>query len=658
MLSNKKVLVTSALPYANGPIHLGHLVEYIQTDIWVRLHRLLGQDITYVCADDAHGTPIMLKAREKNISPENLIETVINEHKKDFHDFHIIFDHYSSTHSETNREECEKIFKKLKENGYIEKKNITQLYDKDSNIFLPDRYIKGTCPKCNAENQYGDSCESCGATYMSTDLINPISTISGTRPTKKETEHYFFTLKKFKDFLNKWISKNDLQDSIKNKLAEWLNDDLQDWDISRDSPYFGFKIPGEKEKFFYVWMDAPIGYIASYKEFSNSKKDKYDFWKDENGSIYHFIGKDISYFHCLFWPAILEGANLKTPDGIYCHGFLTIHGKKMSKSRGTYIKARDYLDHLDPEYLRYYFASRLSNNIEDIDLNFDDFAKKINSDVIGKVVNLYSRCSSFIEKINNNTLAKKLDDESLYKEFTKPCKEIIENYRDRKYSFAIRKIMELADTANQYINEKEPWKLDKKNSQTEIQEICTQGINYYRIIIMLLSPVLPILSKESLDLLNIENVDLRDISSPLLNKEIKNFTELKKRIEEHDIKKFSNINISGEDKMKEKINFDEFDKVDLRVGEITNAEDVEDADRLIKLTVDLGNLGIKNIFSGIKEHYSINDLIGKKVMVVVNLKEKKMRFGSSEGMVLAADSEDKISLIEIDTNISNGSKVK
>ena len=419
MKTKNNILVTSALPYANGPIHLGHLVEYIQTDIWVRFNKSIGNDVVYICADDAHGTPIMLKAKQQGISPEELISKTKKEHENDFREFFIQFDHYSSTNSKKNEELCKKIFLKLHESGHISQKVISQFYDEKEKIFLPDRYIKGTCPKCKSEDQYGDSCEQCGATYSPTDLINPISVLSNTKPMTKDTNHYFFNLKNFKDYLINWTKEHDLQSSIKNKLNEWLNDNLNDWDITRDAPYFGFKIPNEENKYFYVWVDAPIGYISAFEEYSKNNGNKFDgIWQNEDhGEIYHFIGKDIAYFHSLFWPSILNGAGYRTPNSVYCHGFLTVNGKKMSKSRGTFIKASDYLKHLDPEFLRYYFASRLNDSIEDIDLNFDDLTKKINSDLVGKLINLASRCSSFLEKNSDLMLSKKLENKEKFTEF-------------------------------------------------------------------------------------------------------------------------------------------------------------------------------------------------------------------------------------------------
>ena len=663
METKKNILVTSALPYANGPIHLGHLVEYIQTDIWVRFNKSIGNNVAYICADDAHGTPIMLKAKEQGITPENLISKIKKEHEKDFKSFFINFDHYSSTNSKKNEELCVKIFNSLKESGHISQKMISQFYDDKEKIFLPDRYIKGTCPKCKAEDQYGDSCESCGATYSPTELINPKSILSNTTPKTKDTNHYFFNLKNFKEFLIKWTEEHNIQPAIKNKLNEWLNDNLNDWDITRDAPYFGFKIPNEIDKFFYVWMDAPIGYIATFEE--SLKENKYfaDIWKKEEcGEIYHFIGKDIAYFHALFWPSILSGSGFRTPTGVFCHGFLTVEGKKMSKSRGTFIKASDYLKYLDPEFLRYYFASKLNDGIEDIDLNFNDLAKKINSDLVGKLINLASRCSTFLEKNSNFMLSENLENELKFKEFIMSIDEIKKLYQQRKFSSAISKIMQMTDKANQYINEEKPWSI---KDLKKIQKIATQGLNYYRTLIIILSPVMPDLLNKTQKMFNEKNLNWDDCHSPLLNKKIEKFIMLKTRIQNDDVQKLKNElsndndkNKNGVNKMSNEIEYDIFSKTDLRVGEIIKAEDVEGADKLLKVQVDLGDLGQRDIFAGIKKSYSAKKLVGLKVLVVVNLKPKTMKFGVSSGMVLAADSDGDIIIIEANTKIKNGSKVK
>jgi len=664
MKTKNNILVTSALPYANGPIHLGHLVEYIQTDIWVRFNKSIGNDVVYICADDAHGTPIMLKAKQQGISPEELISKTKKEHENDFSEFFIQFDHYSSTNSKKNEELCKKIFLKLHESGHISQKVISQFYDEKEKIFLPDRYIKGTCPKCKSEDQYGDSCEQCGATYSPTDLINPISVLSNTKPMTKDTNHYFFNLKNFKDYLINWTKEHDLQPTIKNKLNEWLNDNLNDWDITRDAPYFGFKIPNEENKYFYVWVDAPIGYISAFEEYSKNNGNKFDgIWQNEDhGEIYHFIGKDIAYFHSLFWPSILNGAGYRTPNSVYCHGFLTVNGKKMSKSRGTFIKASDYLKHLDPEFLRYYFASRLNDSIEDIDLNFDDLTKKINSDLVGKLINLASRCSSFLEKNSDLMLSKKLENKEKFTEFLNDVGEIKKLYSQRKYSNAVNKIMSMTDKANQYINENKPWAM---KDLSKVQEISTQGLNYFRSIIILLGPVMPDLLKKTENMLNENNLAWENCLSPLLDKKIEKFTPLKTRIQKEDIQRLNNeLNEkNNEDKKKVKnmsneIEYEDFSKINLRVGEIISADNIDGADKLLKLTVNLGELGNKEIFAGIKKFYKADDLVGLKTLVVENLKPKKMKFGTSSGMVLAADSDGDIIVIEASSKIKNGSRVK
>jgi|TARA_B100001059_G_scaffold72444_1_gene69661 methionyl-tRNA synthetase len=663
MKAKKKILVTSALPYANGPIHLGHLVEYIQTDIWVRFNKSIGNTVVYICADDAHGTPIMLKAKEQGISPEELISITKKEHEKDFKKFFINFDKYSSTNSEKNKEFCENIFNKLNKSGHISQKTISQFYDEKEKMFLPDRYIKGTCPKCNAEDQYGDSCESCGATYSPTELINPTSVLSGTKPKTKDTNHFFFNLKNFKNYLIKWTKENNLQPAIKNKLDEWLNDNLNDWDITRDAPYFGFLIPNEKAKYFYVWMDAPIGYIAAFEEYSKENSELIGIWENENiGEIYHFIGKDIAYFHALFWPSILNGSGYRTPTGIFCHGFLTVDGKKMSKSRGTFIKASDYLKHLDPEYLRYYFASKLNDGIEDIDLNFEDFTKKINSDLVGKLINLASRCSSFLEKNSNFTLSEKLENDEKFKDFINQANEVEKYYSNRKFSNAISKIMQMTDNANQYINQEKPWSL---KDIKKIQQISTQGLNYFRSLAILLSPIMPDLFEKTEIMFNEKNLKWENCFSPLLNKKIKKFTVLKTRIKDESIEQLKSNLINNsessskeESKMQNEIEYDIFSKTEIRIGEIITAEEIDGADKLLKLSVDIGDLGEREIFAGIKKFYEAKNLIGSKVLVVVNLKPKKMKFGTSSGMVLAADSEGEIIVIEANNKIKNGSRVK
>ena len=541
----RKILVTSALPYANGPIHIGHLVEYLQTDIWVRNQKMSGNQCLYICADDAHGTPIMLKAQELGIDPEELIKKSYEEHKKDFSDFYIEFDNYHSTHSDENREYSTYIYNQLKDKGDIISKKIEQFYDDEAQMFLPDRYIKGECPKCGAKDQYGDSCEVCGATYSSSEIINPISVVTNTPPVTKETEHYFFKLSNYTQFLKKWISEDTTQLEIKNKLSEWLSDGLADWDITRDKPYFGFNIPETKDKYFYVWLDAPIGYIASFKNYCKKNNIDFDeFWnKDSKTELYHFIGKDIAYFHALFWPAMLQGASFRKPNAIYCHGFLTIDGEKMSKSRGTFFNARTYLDHLEPEFLRYYFASRLTSKIEDIDLNFDDFQSRVNSDLIGKIINIGSRCAKFINKDFGNILSDSVNNNSLINECLSSKEEIIKNYENRNYSANIRLIASMADNINKYLDTEKPWvKIKNKADKDSVHRICTDGINLFRIIIGFLKPVLPNISLKVENILSCDPVNWGNIDTIMLEKEINKFEPIITRINNDDIDSMKNQN--------------------------------------------------------------------------------------------------------------------
>ena len=542
----RKILVTSALPYANGSIHLGHLVEYLQTDIWVRNHKMSGNQCIYICADDAHGTPIMLKAQEQGIEPEELIKNSYIEHKKDFADFYIEFDNYYTTHSDENREYSAFIYNQLKNKGDIISKKIEQFYDDEAKMFLPDRYIKGECPKCGAKDQYGDSCEECGATYSSTEIVNPISVISNSPPITKQTEHFFFKLNNYENFLKNWISDETIQVEIKNKLNEWLSEGLVDWDITRDKPYFGFNIPDTVDKYFYVWLDAPIGYIASFKNYCSEQKNiKFDdFWdKNSTTELYHFIGKDIAYFHALFWPAILEGAGFRKPNAIYCHGFLTIDGEKMSKSRGTFFNARTYLEFLEPEFIRYYFASRLTSKIEDIDLNFNDFQSRVNSDLIGKIINIGSRCAKFINKDFDNKLSASVNNDSLINECLSVKDEIIKNFENRNYSTNIRIISSLSDKINKYLDTEKPWvKIKDDNQKIIVHQICTDGLNLFRILVGYLKPVLPNISKKVEDILLCESITWLNLDQLLLDSEINKFTPIITRIKDEDIESMKNFN--------------------------------------------------------------------------------------------------------------------
>ena len=676
-MSKRNLLVTSALPYANGPIHLGHLVEYIQTDIWVRYQRLSGNDCLYICADDAHGTPIMLRAKQEGISPETLIQRVWDDHKADFDGFHIRFDNYYSTHSDENRELASLIYTRLKDAGHISQRTISQAYDPEAKMFLPDRFIKGSCPRCGTEDQYGDSCEVCGATYAPTDLVNPVSVISGSSPIEKDSEHYFFKLGDFQEFLSQWTRKDGhVQSEIASKLNEWFEAGLQDWDISRDAPYWGFEIPDAPGKYFYVWLDAPIGYMASFQNFcAREGVDFQSYWgKDSEAELYHFIGKDIAYFHTLFWPAMLEGAGYRTPTAVYCHGFLTVNGKKMSKSRGTFIKASSYLNHLNPEYLRYYFAVKLGSGIDDIDLNLEDFAQRVNSDLVGKVVNIASRCAGFIKKKFNGRLSSSLPDTAMYDDFVRSGEEIARLYEAREFGHAMREIMALADVANQYIDAAKPWVLIKDEARAhEVQDICTQGLNLFRIIMTYLKPVLPVTTARAEDFLNAGELSWNTRHLPLLDHAVEPFKPLLTRIEMETIEnmleesKESLQETAAEaprtdsplakDPISDVISFDDFAKLDLRIARIIDAQHVEGADKLLQLTLDLDG-ETRNVFAGIKSAYKPEELEGRLTVIAANLAPRKMRFGISEGMVLAAGSgESEIFVLHPDSGATPGMRV-
>ena len=660
----RNMIVTSALPYANGSIHMGHLVEYIQTDIWVRYQKLKGHNCFYICAADAHGTPIMIKADEEGIKPEDLVKRISKEQYNDLNDFGVNFDNFYSTHSPENQKLAEDIFKTLKKNNHIYTKEIEQAYDEEKKMFLPDRFIKGVCPKCKSEDQYGDACENCGATYNPNELIDPFSTLSSSKPVWKKSKHYFFKLNNFEKSLKEWIKQSNLHKSISNKLSEWFEAGLQDWDISRDEPYFGFKIPGESKKYFYVWLDAPIGYLASFLNFAEKNQIEYDsyFNSESEYELFHFIGKDIVYFHTLFWPAVLEGANIRKPTSVFAHGFLTINGKKMSKSRGTFVNARTYLNLLDPSFIRYYYAAKLGPSMEDIDLNTGDFVARVNSDLIGKLINIASRCSGFINKQFNNELSETLDDFDLYNQFIEKSEDISNHFENREYSKAMREIMLLADSANRYIEEKKPWVMIKNTDQRdEVQKVCTQGINLFRILMIYLSPVIPKISDGVVELLNEKKWKWSDISQPLLGTKIKKFKPLLTRIENEKVEKMmvsSSDDIKNNSSNDNNITIDDFLKIDLRVGLITQAEEIEEADKLLKLNIELDGES-RTIFAGIKSAYKTNELIGRQVVVAANLAPRKMRFGVSEGMVLAAGpgSED-IFLLSVDEGAKPGMKIK
>lgn len=647
------MLVTCALPYANGSIHLGHMLEHIQADIWVRYQRMRGHQVHFVCADDAHGTPIMLKAQQLGITPEEMIAAVSKEHQADFAGFNISFDNYHSTHSDENRELAELIYGRLQAGGKIKSRTISQLFDPEKSMFLPDRFVKGTCPKCKSPEQYGDNCDSCGATYSPTELIDPKSAVSGATPVMKDSEHFFFDLPQFEKWLAEWVrGSGAIQEEMANKMQEWFESGLQQWDITRDAPYFGFEIPGAPGKYFYVWLDAPIGYMASFKNLCNKRGDiDFDsYWKaDSEAELYHFIGKDIAYFHCLFWPSMLEGAGFRKPTKVNVHGYVTVNGAKMSKSKGTFIKASTYLNHLDPECLRYYYAAKLNSRIDDLDLNLDDFVARVNADVVNKLVNLASRNAGFIAKRFDGKLAATCAEPELYAEFANARSAIAEAYESREFSRAIREIMALADKANRYVDDKAPWVIAKQEgADAELQAVCSVGINLFRVLMAYLKPVMPLLAERAEAFLA-ETLSWDGIDMPLVDHTVAPFKALFSRIEpakieamidasKEDLAKEQAPKASGplvDDPISETISYDDFAKIDLRVALIKKAEAVPEADKLLKLQLDIGG-ETRQVFAGIKSAYNPEDLEGKLTVMVANLAPRKMRFGMSEGMVLAA----------------------
>lgn len=679
-MTTRKILITSALPYANGPIHLGHLLEYIQTDIWSRFQKARGHECYYVCADDAHGTPIMLKAQQLGLTPEQMIAQTAIEHQADFKDFLIGFDNYHSTHSEENRGFASEIYQKLDAGGYIKRRSISQLFDPEKQMFLPDRFVKGDCPKCGALDQNGDSCDVCGATYSPTELKNPKSVVSGATPVLKDSEHYFFDLPAFEEMLQQWTRGGALQSEMSNKLQEWFKDGLQQWDISRDAPYFGFEIPGAPGKYFYVWLDAPIGYLASFKNYCDKTGvDFSTFWqKDSSAEVYHFIGKDIIYFHSLFWPAMLDGAGYRKPTSVFAHGFVTVNGAKMSKSKGTFIKARTYLEQLNPEYLRYYFASKLTSGIVDLDLNLEDFSQKVNADLVGKVVNIASRCASFIAKKFDGKLSAELVEPELYADFINQGEVIAAAFEEREYARAIRDIMALADKANQYIDAKAPWVLAKdETKQQETHDVCSMGINLFRVLMHYLKPVLPAMAAEVEAFLQVE-LRWDSYQAPLVNHQINSFKPLMQRVDPVKVAAMvaaSTENLkpttsateqvaaakpaaSAAEPIAETINIDDFAKLDLRIARIVTAEHVEGADKLLRLQLDLGN-ETRQVFAGIKAAYQPEQLVGRLTVMVANLAPRKMKFGMSEGMVMAAGpGGSEIFLLSPDDGATPGMRVK
>ena len=673
MTSKRTILVTSALPYANNSLHIGHVLEYVQTDVWVRFQRLRGETCWYVCASDAHGTPTMLRAEQEGIAPAELIKRVSADHRRDFASYRISVDNYITTHDPENEEMTAELYRRLAARGLIARKTVKQAYDEERQMFLPDRYVRGTCPNCGTPDQYGDSCENCGATYSPLDLKDAVSTLSGTKPSARESEHLFLKLSSFEKELAEWVPKH-VDATLARKLDEWFKAGLKDWDISRDPPYFGFAITGEKNKFFYVWFDAPIGYMASFLNLCRHTPglDFGAFWDaSSRHELYHFIGKDIPYFHALFWPAMLSGAGYRKPSALFVHGHVTVDGEKMSKRRGTFIPAGIFARHLDPDYLRYYYASKLSARIEDIDLNFGDLVAKVNSDLVGKLVNIASRCAGFIEKLGSGTLAERLPDDALYAEFSSAAATIAADYEQREYSRAVRRIMALADRANQYIDEKKPWLL-AKNSQAaaEVVAVCTLGLNLFRALMIYLKPVLPALTERAEKLLAAGELRWSDVTAPLLGRKIARFEPLLQRIELATLEKIvaeTRATIEGttttmpandtvqtaataaagtpaSDAAKPadgtaEIDIAQFQKTDLRVARVLDASFVEGADKLLKLTLDVGGRPQRTVFAGIRSTYDPTTLVGRLVILVANLKPRKMRFGVSEGMVLAASGD-------------------
>jgi methionyl-tRNA synthetase len=672
----RKILVTHALPYANGPLHLGHIIESVQTDIWVRFQKMRGNSCIFCCADDAHGTPIMIRAQQEGVTPETLIASAALAHRRDYDGFLIEFDHYHSTHSDESRRFTRELYEALRSHDYIALRAVNQAYDEQAQMFLPDRYVRGTCPRCRSADQYGDSCEVCGSTYSPADLIDPISTVTGTRPVWRQSDHLFFKLGAFESMLRQYVAGRSLQEAVRAKLSEWFEAGLQDWDISRDAPYFGIEIPDAPGKFFYVWFDAPIGYIASFEAWRAAHGASFDeYWKSETTTeLYHFIGKDISYFHTLFWPAVLHGAGLRRPTAVFAHGFLTINGQKMSKSRGTFITARRYLDHLPPEPLRYYFAAKLSSGIEDIDFNMDDFVARTNSDLVGKLVNVASRCAGFIQR-GGGRLAPSLENEALYRQFTAAAAPIGALFEAREYAAAIREIMLLADLANRYIDQHKPWALAKDAARAhEVLAIATQGVNLFRVLMSYLAPVLPRTAAAAAGFLGTRFNDWSAIDTPLLDSALQPYQPLATRLDAAAVASLVDAAPSeatatattapaaraaaASAAPAATIGIDDFAKLDLRVARVTDAAAVEGSDKLLRLTLDLGGEQ-RTVFSGISGAYRPEQLIGRQVVVVANLAPRKMRFGVSQGMVLCASGEQHagIFLIEPAEGAKPGMKV-
>ena len=655
----RKILVTSALPYANGPLHLGHIIEAVQTDIWVRLQKMLGHDCLYVCAEDAHGTPIMIRAQGEGVTPEALIERVAAEHARDYEGFLVGHDQFHSTHSPENRQIASAMYIRLRDAGHILRRPVRQAYDETAGMFLPDRYVKGGCPRCGTPDQYGDSCENCGATYSPADLVNPLSTVTGTVPVWRESDHLFFRLGAFEEMLREWLATDALQPGVRAKLQEWFDAGLKDWDISRDHPYFGFEIPGEPGKFFYVWFDAPIGYLASLRALCDRTGRSFDEYMaaDSTAGLYHFIGKDISYFHTLFWPAVLQGAGYRKPTAVYVHGFLTVNGQKMSKSRGTFITARRYLDHLPAEPLRYYFAAKLGPGLDDIDLNLDDLVVRVNSDIVGKLVNIASRCAGFVAR-GGGRLATELPDPALYADLAAARTRVAALFEARDYAAAIREIMLLADRANQYVDHHKPWTLAKDPARAaETLAIATQGVNLFRVLMTYLAPVLPRIAAEAGRFLGVPLDRWDAVATPLLGVPINEFKPLAARLDRKAIDAMLAVdappaatptttrpaakpaNEASQGSGTGMAAIGDFAKLDLRVARVMSASTVDGSDKLLRLELDLGERRC-TVFSGIRAAYEPARLEGRLVLMVANLAPRKMRFGVSEGMVLCASGQD------------------
>jgi methionyl-tRNA synthetase len=681
----RQILVTSALPYANGPLHLGHVIEAVQTDVWVRFQRMRGHECLYICAEDTHGTPVMIKAQAEGVTPEQLIARIAAEHRADYQGFLIGHDHFHSTHSAENRHFVDLMYARLRDGGHISRRSVRQAFDEKAGMFLPDRYVRGTCPRCRAPDQYGDSCEACGATYTPADLVDPVSTVSGTRPVWRESDHLFFQLGRFEPMLREWVASGSLQDAVRAKLAEWFDAGLQDWDISRDAPYFGFEIPDAPGKYFYVWFDAPIGYLGSLKAWCDARGLETDRWlaPDSTAEMYHFIGKDISYFHTLFWPAVLHGSGFRRPTAVFVHGFLTIDGQKMSKSRGTFITARRYLERLPADPLRYYFAAKLGTGIDDIDLALDDFVARVNSDLVGKLVNIASRCAGFVAR-GGGVLATALPDPALHAEFVAAGERIAGLYESRDYAQAMREIMALADRANQYVDSHKPWALAKDPARAaDVLAVATQGINLFRVLMVYLAPVLPGTACKAAGFLGSPLSSWTEAAEPLLGTPLATYEPLATRVDPKVVATLVEPAAAPAPPVAvppvaaatpaaaqaapalpvaqaaaPHISIDDFARVDLRVARVLEAAAVEGSDKLLKLVLDVGPLGTRTVFSGIRKAYTAEQLAGRSVLLVANLAPRKMRFGTSEGMVLCAgDDAGGLQLLSPDPGAAPGSRV-